>query len=59
MPLRARREHVATYLATQILLEFGGQEPLRAVAIVQAGGVEANAEDQPVGVHEHVALTAE
>src|SRR5215204_4731212 len=40
----------------QLLLQLVGQEPLRAVAVVQAGGVNASAEYQPTGVHEQVAL---
>src|ERR687898_428913 len=42
----------------QLLLQLVGQEPLRAVAVVQAGGVNASAEYQPTGVHEQVALPA-
>src|SRR5215213_7013766 len=42
----------------QLLLQLVGQEPLRAVAVVQAGGVNASAEYQPTGIHEQVALPA-
>src|SRR5215203_5478177 len=42
----------------QLLLQLVAQEPLRAVAVVQAGGVNASAEYQPTGVHEQVALPA-
>ena len=36
----------------QLLLQLVGQEPLSAVPIVEAGGVDMRAQHEPAGVHQ-------